>query len=166
MKKIHKRNVAWLQNPSFLELYQTSVLPDIHVTSVFCFIVNDNNEILFIKNIKPNRSWEIPGGHVENGESPIEALHRECLEEGMVSINEPLLFAIHKVTNLEKNSKYPPRSCQAFYVAKLKETHPFISNAEIGERKFIDIQKLNEIDWCSEYKDLVELSIKALKELK
>lgn len=160
MNFINKRNVSWLIPPSFLELYETNTLPNLPVSSVFCFIVNDQNEILFIKNIKPNRSWEIPGGHVESGETPVEALHRECFEEAMVLISEPKLFAIHQVTNLEPNSPYPPRSCQGFYVAKLKELQPFQNNYEIGDRKFVSQKDLNSIDWCKEYKDLVSLALK------
>lgn len=162
MNFIHKRNVSWLIPPSFLELYETNSIPNLPVSSVFCFIVNDQNEILFIKNIKPNRSWEIPGGHVESGETPVEALHRECLEEAMVLIEEPKLFAIHQVTNLEPNSAYPPKSCQGFYVARLKEMKPFQNNSEIGDRKFVFVTDLHDIDWCQEYIDLVELALKHL----
>ncbi len=34
---------------------------------------------LFVEH--PIRGWEIPGGHIEEGESPEDALHRELLEE-------------------------------------------------------------------------------------
>ena len=35
--------------------------------------------VLFVDH--PERGWEIPGGHLEPGELPEEALHRELFEE-------------------------------------------------------------------------------------
>ena len=35
--------------------------------------------VLFVEH--PQRGWEIPGGHLELGETPDEALHRELKEE-------------------------------------------------------------------------------------
>ena len=47
-------------------------------------LVQRGNEVLLIKN--PRRGWEFPGGMVEQGESVIEALKREIMEETGVEI--------------------------------------------------------------------------------
>lgn len=39
--------------------------------------------------------WEIPGGLVENGESPREAAHRECLEELGSEVAVGQLLCVH-----------------------------------------------------------------------
>lgn len=50
-----------------------------HFVSVAGLVSNDKGEILLIKS--PRRGWEYPGGMVEPGESPEQALIREIKEE-------------------------------------------------------------------------------------
>ncbi len=68
MKLIKRMDVAWLTPPSYLELYETSIIPEQNVTSVFGFILDSENKILVIHNKKTNRSYEIPGGHIESSD--------------------------------------------------------------------------------------------------
>lgn len=44
-------------------------------------IAQQGDKTLFVKNNKPNRSWEFPSGHVEPDEHPDEAVLREFTEE-------------------------------------------------------------------------------------
>lgn len=156
MKFIEKRSTSWLPEPSFLELFETNSYPEgARVSSVFCFVVNDKTEVCFIQNQKPGRSWEIPGGHVEQDEDIVDSLKRECMEEACLEIESPTLFAVHKVHNLGNNPKYKGIQYQGFYVAKLKSLSPFIPNEEVLDRKFTSL--LNDIEWCKYYSELVSL---------
>lgn len=44
-------------------------------------IYNDKGEVFLIKNAKWGDAWQIPGGHIELGETAEEALKREIMEE-------------------------------------------------------------------------------------
>ncbi len=41
--------------------------------------MGEGGQVVFVEH--PERGWEIPGGHLEEDETPEEALHREVLEE-------------------------------------------------------------------------------------
>jgi 8-oxo-dGTP diphosphatase len=57
---------------------------DLERLAVAAVIVNDGRA--FVHRRGPDRRlfpncWDLPGGHVEEGETPLEALHREVFEE-------------------------------------------------------------------------------------
>lgn len=55
-------------------------------------IYNDKNEVLFIKNKKWGDTWNIPGGHIEIGETGEETLKREIKEETNLDIDNVEFF--------------------------------------------------------------------------
>ena len=52
--------------------------------AAFGLIFDRRGQVLLAEH--PERGWEIPGGHVEEGESALEAAKRECLEEAGVEV--------------------------------------------------------------------------------
>jgi 8-oxo-dGTP diphosphatase len=64
---------------------------------VGCLVRNAADELLLIRHHK--RGWEIPQGHVAEGESLIAALHREVREEsGVAIVLGPLAVIWSKLT--------------------------------------------------------------------
>jgi ADP-ribose pyrophosphatase YjhB (NUDIX family) len=64
----------------------------------------------------------LPGGHIEEGENQIEALHRECLEEVGVKIKDVEPLGYQKITKKIIEEKYPYlESYQEFFTAKINE---------------------------------------------
>lgn len=54
-------------------------------TQVSGYIFNDKNQLLIVKN---GKTWTTPGGHPEEGETPLETLKREVMEEGCVTLKD------------------------------------------------------------------------------
>lgn len=76
-----------------------TVLPSNELVSSVFLIALKGSKILAIKN---ERGWDIPGGHVEEGETPEEALIREVQEEAGASFSDTKLLAIVESDDEEK----------------------------------------------------------------
>ena len=57
-------------------------------------IFNDRREVLLLKHrFRPGSGWGLPGGFMEPGEQPIDALRRELREEIGLEVDEVEVFA-------------------------------------------------------------------------
>jgi ADP-ribose pyrophosphatase YjhB (NUDIX family) len=99
-------------------------------TQVSGYIFNDKNQLLVVKSKK---TWTIPGGHPIKGETKLQSLKREVMEEALVTLkNVKYLGAVEVVENGE--TYYQLR-----YTAKVKEELPFNPTHETNERAFVDL---------------------------
>ncbi len=72
-----------------------------HIVAVSALISHPNGKVLLIRS--PRRGWEFPGGQVEEGESLIEGLQREIIEESGVNATVGELVGIY--SNIRKPTK-------------------------------------------------------------
>jgi len=63
-----------------------------HILVVSCLVSNPQGQVLLVRHHK--RGWELPQGRVENGETLLDALHREVLEETGVRIEAARLATV------------------------------------------------------------------------
>lgn len=63
-----------------------------HIVAVSSLIRNASGQVLLVES--PKRGWEIPGGQVEEGESLLQALERETLEETGIRIRIGVLVSV------------------------------------------------------------------------
>ena len=112
------------------------------------------------------RGLTIPGGHVDSGESAVECLIREALEEACVELSNLRLLgfieADHR-NNADYDSKYPVRSVQAIYRADVSSAIDFSPAHESTERKFVPVEELPSLhhEWNKVLQAALEAAIDA-----
>lgn len=108
-------------------------------TQVSGYVFNDKNQLLIVKN---GKTWTIPGGHPEAGESYLDTLNRELMEEACVTLKD--ISYLGAVEVVEGEETY----YQLRYTAKVDNILPFKEEWEICERLFIDLEDLHKyITW-------------------
>jgi ADP-ribose pyrophosphatase YjhB (NUDIX family) len=126
-------NISWMPENSESRLYHTDELPEAEIRrTVFVFA---EERMLLTRLAK--RSWDIPGGHTELGESPAEAAARETMEEASVVVEGLELLGVQE---LEMFGALPhggwtrPFSAQIFYLCRVEKMLPFLPTDEASDR--------------------------------
>lgn len=63
-----------------------------HIVAAAALITNPEGRVLMTRH--PVRGWEFPGGQVEEGESVLQALEREIMEETGITVSLGPLVAV------------------------------------------------------------------------
>ena len=109
------------------------------VTSIHAFCYMEGR--LLLVELR-DRGWDIPGGHMELGESPEACLKRELLEEAYAEGNSTLIGRISvdhsECPNWTEASRYPKVGYQLFYRVDITRLLPFEAKFESAQRIFID----------------------------
>lgn len=99
------------------------------ISAVFLIALQGEN-ILSVRN---ERGWDIPGGHVEPGETPVSALNREVLEEASATFTTAEPFSFVTVPHR--------RDLMLFFVTQDFQLYPFLpSHQGALERAIVPIE--------------------------
>ena len=80
------------------------------------------------------RGIDIPGGHIEDGESAIEAMVRETKEEANISVASPTLIDVWHLTSDDPSLGLTEKPYLLVYVADVVSMGVFQPNSEASER--------------------------------
>ena len=131
--------VAWIPGRNRLDIVLADRLPGSGtVTSAFAFVVDPADRTLLTFVDRTGRGWEIPGGHLDPGESPVEAAVRELAEETGLRLEPERLsvFAWHRAELLDRppvGYPYPALTYMVWFRARLTVPGPFTRPAAGSE---------------------------------
>ena len=77
------------------DVYENRDAPDINKVSKVV-IYNRNGKILLLKRADGRHDWDLPGGHLQQGENHLEGARRETREETNLAISEPKHIKTHE----------------------------------------------------------------------
>ena len=170
MKKLissETNTVRWLPEGTLIETFISDETPPVDLCpSVYAFVFKDG-ELLqtdLREGERPTRMLDIPGGHVDEGETPERAITREVFEETGVKVVDPKLVAYKKITVMAPKPddwQYPyPAGYMLFYMCKVVEETPFDGNHEVHGRVWIKAGEYEQSEWYVANKLLTDEVIK------
>jgi 8-oxo-dGTP pyrophosphatase MutT (NUDIX family) len=122
---IATNTVPWIPVAHRLDLLLSSALPPAgQTTSAFAFVSDQAGRTLMTCVDRVDRGWDIPGGHLEPGETALDAAVRELYEETGLRLPPSALsvFAWQRVELLEPppdDYRYAPLTYMTMFRAAL-----------------------------------------------
>lgn len=133
-------NVAYLPNPNLVEVVLCEELAPIHLTrTAFLIPITEDGGFVMARNKR--RGLEIAGGHIEDGETPLQAAIRETREETGYVVNEVEPLGFLRMTSegsVPDDWAYPhPLSYQQFFVGVVTGCDAYLPNDECDHPEII-----------------------------
>lgn len=119
--------------------------------TVLCLIHKDGKYLLQNRVKNDWKGYTLPGGHIEAGESIVDAVIREMKEETGLRISNPHLCGV---------KQFPIKDGR--YIVFLFETEQFdgeVKSSEEGEMRWIDKDKLSSINLVNDFYDLLDVML-------
>ena len=166
MKKLieTKKDLYWIDGQNnIVEVYLSDELPDLVLcTASYAFVFKDGAllQTELREGERPVRRLDIPGGHIDQGETPDQTAVRETYEETGVHVKSPKLIGYIKITTHTpklENSRYPyPTGYMLYYLCEIEKEEEFNGNKDAHGRVWLQPTEFDKSIWCMENKVLLE----------
>jgi glycosyltransferase involved in cell wall biosynthesis/8-oxo-dGTP pyrophosphatase MutT (NUDIX family) len=138
------RKYYWSKTCEVIFEPHEEILERLPVTSCMAVVIVDDE---YVAISCPERGWGLPGGHVEKGESPEDAIVREVWEETGIKIREEDLrivggWHIKNLVTTKSNRKYPTEAYQLLYIVHAHEVCVFDERYEVADRAIVPINRV------------------------
>jgi 8-oxo-dGTP diphosphatase len=152
------KNVKGLPEPNETRLIITDKVPELQLVTC-SFVLAFKGDKLLLTNLN-GRGWDIPGGHIEQGETLEEAARRELLEETGAHVDN-INFLGYEVISLlggkPDGYKYPyPESYMVFYCARITSLEDYKENHESSGRELYEPELARNIGWVQANLEMYE----------
>lgn len=160
-------NVKGIPQPNRTRLIISDQLPDVaNITSAF-ILAFQGEEILLTR--LRSRGLDIPGGHIEDGETPEEAAIRELYEETGAQVKEIELLGYEEIELLgdrPEGYRYPyPNSYMVFYCSAIDKIDIFTGNEETEGGELLEPEEAIKNNWIQVNIGMYEEARRRLKRL-
>ena len=119
--------------------------------TVLCLIHKGDSYLLQDRVKNDWRGYTLPGGHIEPGESIVEAVIREMKEETGLDIKQPRLCGV---------KQFPIEGGR--YIVFLFETEQFegvLNSSDEGTMHWVDAEDLSSVNLVNDFDDLLEVML-------
>lgn len=124
--------------------------------TVLCLIHNDNKFLLQDRLKNDWKGYTLPGGHIEVGESIIDAVIREMKEETGLTIKNPKLCGVKQFPIKDGNYE------NGRYIVFLFTTNQFhgdVISSEEGSMHWVKKEDLDKVNLVSDFYELLEVML-------
>jgi len=121
----------------FLKLYMSEK----HVR-VRVLILNDEKEVLLVRNWLGHQMWSLPGGGIKRGETPAEAAAREVYEETGLRVPQDDLRELGVFPNDSHKQYTYTTACYAIDIAKREPKVARYRKLEMLDTSWFPLEKL------------------------
>jgi 8-oxo-dGTP pyrophosphatase MutT (NUDIX family) len=141
-------------------LYHTDELPALEICGTAFAFAFQGERMLFTHLFK--RGWDIPGGHIESGETPAQAAVRETMEETGVLVEPLELIGVQELEvfgRLPRGGWTNRLGAQVFFRCRVLEIGPFLATHEALERGFLSPAEARALPTLANHNLLYEIAL-------